>query len=400
MLYDNRRPSAARPVGPVVEHLDELLREVRGGILGDVQLVGRALGDRPVEQALRRGCAQQRGHRRAAGALPEHGHIVGVAAERGDVALHPLQRGDLVAQAGAPSARVGLAGADIAAAAVGGARWAFLLKEWRIVGANNIAVRENYQGAKKLADIADAIEGTYSTSPQVSIGPDGKLVPLDQLKAESPEQRAQRVQAVRAAQARQRADKVEVSTFGFRRTPAPVASVPAPVAAAKASPLTLTRADLDRMSRKELIAAAKAVGIDGAGGHKSDVLRQRIEAEIIADARRKQAANRPTPELPRPAPLTPQEVMRTVASAFQRLQTATNQVSIADLKDATGLDVPTLHQAINDLRRAGVLTGSQAERQIDARARASMIREEGSLIVYLSLRHGMLAALRSIAGLV
>ena len=38
------------------------------------------------------------------------------------------------------------------------------------------AARGNVEGAKKLADIADAIEGTYSTSPQVSIGPDGKPV--------------------------------------------------------------------------------------------------------------------------------------------------------------------------------------------------------------------------------
>lgn len=39
---------------------------------------------------------------------------------------------------------------DIAAAVIGGTRWAFLLKEWRIIGAYDSTVRAAYQGAGKL----------------------------------------------------------------------------------------------------------------------------------------------------------------------------------------------------------------------------------------------------------
>lgn len=39
-----------------------------------------------------------------------------------------------------------------------------------------MAARGNVEGAKKLSDIADQMEGTFSTTPQVTIGPDGKPV--------------------------------------------------------------------------------------------------------------------------------------------------------------------------------------------------------------------------------
>lgn len=39
-----------------------------------------------------------------------------------------------------------------------------------------MAARGNVEGAKKLSEIADKIEGEFSTSPQIGIGPDGKPV--------------------------------------------------------------------------------------------------------------------------------------------------------------------------------------------------------------------------------
>lgn len=39
---------------------------------------------------------------------------------------------------------------DLAASIIGGTRWAFMLKEWRVVGASNPSVRETYKAARKM----------------------------------------------------------------------------------------------------------------------------------------------------------------------------------------------------------------------------------------------------------
>lgn len=79
-----------------------------------------------------------------------------------------------------------------------------------------------------------------------------------------------------------------------------------------------------------------------------------------------------------------------------------NLVSLADLKDATGLSVPELHAAVNHLRREGVLTGSGAEGRhgIGARERAAAIpgRDGEHPVANVSVREGQEGAFRELAG--
>jgi len=91
----------------------------------------------------------------------------------------------------------------------------------------------------------------------------------------------------------------------------------------------------------------------------------------------------PTPQQPAVNPVA------TVLDAAQRLAGSNNRVTIADLQAATGLDLDQLHQAIDALRRQGVLSGSGIEGRasVDDRTLAAAIRGlDGEVIGSVSLR--------------
>ena len=104
-------------------------------------------------------------------------------------------------------------------------------------------------------------------------------------------------------------------------------------------------------------------------------------------------------------PASPEEAHATLAKAFQSLERKHNGfVPIADLADATGWSKADLHQAINDLRRQGALSGSGFEggRGSDkdrARLLDHAIQGPGGAIAYVSVRdQGALDKLSSKGG--
>jgi hypothetical protein len=74
--------------------------EVHGGAIG-------ALGDRPMEQALRDRHGEQAFDALSAGRLAEDRHLMWVASEACDLALDPLEGGHLVEQAAVGGAELG-----------------------------------------------------------------------------------------------------------------------------------------------------------------------------------------------------------------------------------------------------------------------------------------------------
>ncbi|TXH54760.1 MAG: hypothetical protein E6Q97_10175 [Desulfurellales bacterium] len=80
-----------------------------------------------------------------------------------------------------------------------------------------------------------------------------------------------------------------------------------------------------------------------------------------------------------PAPAAKPEVTTdTIRQAWGKLPGAKdNLVSLADLKDALGVDTPTLHRLVNDLRRKGVLTAQNLENRTGTQAEKDRLKAAG-----------------------
>ncbi len=92
------------------------------------------------------------------------------------------------------------------------------------------------------------------------------------------------------------------------------------------------------------------------------------------------------------APATPKTANHpaTIARAVAKLNKGNPDhiVSLADLRDATGLSVPDLHAAVQALRKTGVLTGSNVEGRhgISPREQESILKSGDDRIGYVSVR--------------
>lgn len=104
------------------------------------------------------------------------------------------------------------------------------------------------------------------------------------------------------------------------------------------------------------------------------------------------AAPAPSGQLGRkPAPAGKPAPHRDILSAFRRLdaEDGYNLVSLVDLARETGLSIPELHDAVQDLRHAGVLTASSAEMRegITPEEQRHSIREDGNQLLFMSIKN-------------
>lgn len=120
------------------------------------------------------------------------------------------------------------------------------------------------------------------------------------------------------------------------------------------------------------------------GGRSKSEVAQRLIAAVKSRMEGQQAPKakespaKPEPK-PMPAPAAKPEVTTdTIRQAWDKLPGAKdNLVSLADLQDALGVDTPTLHRLVNDLRRKGVLTAQNLEGRTGTQAEKDRLKAAG-----------------------
>jgi hypothetical protein len=123
------------------------------------------------------------------------------------------------------------------------------------------------------------------------------------------------------------------------------------------------------------------------GGRSKSEVAQRLIAVVKSrmdgqqPAKAKDApAPAPKPE-PKPTPaleVKPEVTTDAIRQAWDKLPGAKdNLVSLADLQDALGVDTPTLHRLVNDLRRKGVLTAQNLENRTGTQSEKDRLKAAG-----------------------
>jgi hypothetical protein len=161
-----------------------------------------------------------------------------------------------------------------------------------------------------------------------------------------------------------------------------------------------TKDQIDAMKPKALKELADRVGFRHAGKSPA-ALRVRLQT-MLEQGQLHAPGHSPAPS--QPAPTSPSPTGSThpaahtspagahadqVLASFKVLHTdRSNAVSLADLHAHTGLPLSDLHKAVNDLRRGGVLSGSQLEggHGDHGRELAAAIREHDQHISHVHLR--------------